>query len=269
MISSRAVPRLAALAACILLGASLASQPSQAQRVADSGGNKPVDAGRFNVTVGGRNVGVEDFRIEASGDSLIATAIVSQYHPGAGFTDTLKKKIRFVADAFDYGLRSYQSLQSFRGRVIERGLSVNDTTYTTYRNEGPGGVMNAYALPPGRVFVLDPPVFTNFDAMCMNLGKTAFQTRPVTLLMMTVNIDTVITATATDRGRKTITWAGKPVLARHVTLGDAAATYDLWIASDGRMLRLEHEGSKLRVERVAPPLARRAPRRPATRTGSG
>lgn len=220
-----------------------------------------VDAGRFTVSVAGRTVGTENFSIQNAGDTLIATARVFQFHPEGDRTDTLFKTVRFVVDAFDFGLHSYNSVQRFRGRTVVRGITIADTTYTSYRQVGGRGSGNTFLLPPGRVFVLDPPVFINFNVVCLNLKNRVFQTRPVTMLVMTPDQDTVITATAKDVGRETIRWAGRPVVARHLTLGDSNVTYDVWMNSEGRLLRLEHLPTHLRVERQGPAVRRRAPRR--------
>src|SRR5258706_744152 len=221
-----------------------------------------VDSGQFTVTVGGRFVGKEHFTLfKTGGDSLTALVSLMQLHPGAERTDTLQKSVQFAVDGFDYGLHSYNSVQLFRGQRVTRSIQVNDTTYTSYREVGTKGEGNTFVLPPGRLYVLDPPVFTNLEVVCLNLKNRMFHTRPVTMLMMTTTTDTVVTATVTDLGRDTIRWAGRPVPARHVTLGDANASYDVWLHDDGRMLRLEHSPTQLRVERTNPA----TPRPPARR----
>jgi hypothetical protein len=219
-----------------------------------------VDSGQFTVTVAGRVVGRERFSlIKGGGDSLTANVTLMQFL-GDGQTDTLKKSVKFSVDGFDFGLHSYTSVQSFRGQTVTRAIVINDTTYTSYREVGKNGEGSTYLLPPGRIYVLDPPVFTNLDVVCLNLKNRIFRTRPVTMLMMTTTADTVITATVTDAGRDTIRWAGKSLAARHVTFGDQNASYDVWLHDDGRMLRLEHLPSRLRVERAAPTAARPARR---------
>jgi hypothetical protein len=225
-----------------------------------------VDSGQFTVTVGGRLVGREHFSLfKTGGDSLTALVNLVQFHPGNEGTDTLKKSVQFAVDGFDYALHSYNSVQMFRGQRVTRSILVNDTTYTSYRETGSKGEGTTFLLPPGRLYVLDPPVFTNLDVVCLNLKNRLFHTRPVTMLMMTATRDTVVTATVTDLGRDTIRWAGRPVPARHMTLGDANASYDVWLHDDGRMLRLEHGPSQLRVERANPASTRPAARRTRAR----
>lgn len=225
-----------------------------------------VDSGQFVVTVAGRLVGREHFALfKSGGDSLTAVVNLVQFHPGEEGTDTLEKSVQFAVDGFDFALHSYNSVQRYRGQSVTRSILINDTTYTTYRQIGSKGDGNTFVLPPGRLYVLDPPVFTNLDVVCLNLKNRMFHTRPVTMLMMTVARDTVITATVTDLGRDTIRWAGRPVPARHMTLGDTTTSYDLWLHDDGRMLRLEHGPTQLRVERANPTVSRPARRRARAR----
>ena len=225
-----------------------------------------VDSGQFTVTVAGRLVGKEHFTLfKTGGDSLTALVNLVQFHPVDQRIDTLMKSVQFAVDGFDYALHSYNSVQMFRGQRMTRSILINDTTYTSYREMGSKGEGNTFMLPPGRLYVLDPPVFTNLDVVCLNLKNRMFHTRPVTMLMMTTTRDTVITATVTDLGRDTIRWAGRPVAARHMTLGDANASYDVWLHDDGRMLRLEHGPSRLRVERTHPAVSRPVARRTRAR----
>jgi hypothetical protein len=128
---------------------------------------------------------------------------------------------------------------------------------------GTRGEANTFLLPPGKVFLLDPYVFVNFDIVCLNLKGRVFRTRPITMIVLTPDRDTVITATATDLGQEAIRWAGRPMQARHLTLGDSLVVYDLWMGPDGKLVRLEHRPTQLKVERVAPPLKPRAARKPS------
>lgn len=225
-----------------------------------------VDSGRFTVTVAGRVVGHETFSLQTASDTLVASVELRQFHTGEnGGTDTLLKMVRFAVDTFDFGLRSYTAMQKFRGQSLMRAIVIADTTYTSYTQTGVYGEGNSFLLPPGRIYVLDPPVFTNLDMVCLNLKNKIFKTRPVTMLMMTPSSDTVVTATITSLGRDTIQWAGKGTSARHLTLGDGTVVYDMWIRDDGRLLRLEHKGTQMRVERGAPTARRRTTRAVAHR----
>jgi hypothetical protein len=224
-----------------------------------------LDSGQFTVSVAGRVVGHERFSLQSASDSLVASVELRQFHPGDHGTDTLLKMVRFAVDSFDFSLKSYTAMQKFRGQSIMRAIVIADTTYTSYSQMSGGGEGNTFLLPPGRIYVLDPPVFTNLDMVCLNLKNKVFSTRPVTMLMMTPTRDTVITVTVTSLGRDTIQWAGRATGARHVTLGDENITYDVWMQNDGRMLRLEHRGTQMRVERDPPAAKRRSARRPVHR----
>jgi hypothetical protein len=239
-------------AAALLLATALAAAQTPATTI--------VDKGEFRTTSSGRVVGNETFSIERYGDSVVVMARVNVLMPGDQGTDTLRKQIASAADAFDYGLKTYSAIQKFRGQTLKRGVVVADTTFTSYREGRTSGEGSTFTLPPGRVFVLDPHVFTNFNVVCLNLRNRVFKQRPVTMIYLGPAPDTVIVATATDLGPETIRWGGRAVPARHLTLGDSLVTYDLWMKPDGGMLRLEHAPTGLRVERVAPVIRPRRPR---------
>src|SRR5205085_10278587 len=69
---SRLLPRLAGLAAALLLALALRPESLSAQGLSwgptGAEGAQWVDSGRFEITSAGRKVGVEHFQIKSSGD---------------------------------------------------------------------------------------------------------------------------------------------------------------------------------------------------------
>jgi hypothetical protein len=96
-------------------------------------------------------------------------------------------------------------------------------------------------------------VFVLFDVMCRDLGSTSFKSRPVSVILLRDENDQVTQINATDHGSETIQWAARPVVARKVSFGDSYSTFHTWIHPRGYMVRLEQEGSGLRVERDPSP----------------
>jgi hypothetical protein len=244
-----------ALRASLFLGLFLGFPPHAPTRAADG----MVDQGTFTVTSAGRVVGTEEFALEARGDTIMGYSKVQQFHGTAGEVETLVKRAGFVMRALDYALIFYKSGHEIRGKTLQRWIQIHDTTFTSYRQVGMQGSGTAFQLPPGKLFVLDPYIYTNFAILCLNLKGRAVQSRPVTMIVLDPDRDSVITATANDLGQVPFRWGGRPLQARHLTLGDAGITFDLWTGPDGKLLRIEHRPSQLRVDRVAPPLKARQP----------
>jgi hypothetical protein len=101
--------------------------------------------------------------------------------------------------------------------------------------------------------VLDAQVFMLFDVMCRDLGTKTFKQRPVSVILLRDEQDQVTQITATDMGADTIRWAARPVVARKLRFADSYSTFNAWVGPRGFMLRLEQEGSGLRVEREPSP----------------
>jgi hypothetical protein len=100
-------------------------------------------------------------------------------------------------------------------------------------------------------------VFVLFDVMCRDLHTETFKQRPVWVIVLRDEQDEVARVTATDMGNETIRWAARPVVAHRLKFADSYSTFHAWIGPQGYMLRLEQEGSGLRVEREPSPPVKR------------
>ena len=134
-----------------------------------------------------------------------------------------------------------------------------DTALTVYHEEKEGpGVASRMIAPPGRLFVLDSGIYSLFNLICLKLHDQGFASRPITLLTLSAAADTIVEAQVTDLGTETIRWGARPVQARKLQLKDRDTVFLVWVNSDGKMLRLVHEPSGLRVEREPPAVKRRS-----------
>lgn len=215
-----------------------------------------IDKGTFKVYQRDRALGTETFEFDSRGDSLTIFSHVVQILPGPDGDLAIDKQVVLVVGSFDYDLRFYQSKLKAGGKDLTRGLIVNDTAFTSYRESSTaGGAGDRFHRPPGRTFVLDGQVFVLFDVMCRDLGARTFKQRPVSVILLRDEEDQVTQITATDMGPDTIRWAARPVVARKLRFADSYSTFNAWVGPRGFMLRLEQEGSGLRVEREpSPPL---------------
>jgi hypothetical protein len=246
-----------ALALAVATGALVSAGPVHAQAT------PLADKGTLLISLFSRPLGTENFVIETHGDSLVIGSETLQVLPTATGADTLRKIMRMVLMSFDYDLKVYESHQRYRGSNIKRAVVPHDTTYTVYRESSTSGVGDAYARPPGRMFVLDGQLFTSFDLVCRSLKGRAFEKRPLWMLVLSTR-DSMIEVTATDLGPEPIQWGGRTVQARKMTIADAETRFVLWMGTDGRMLRLEQQDRGLRVDRE-PPEVKPATKRAAAR----
>lgn len=214
------------------------------------------DAGRYAVMVHGKPVGTEDFTCEVSGDSVIITAkstttLAARGPDGAPLV--MEKKMAFITDAFDFGLRTYLSDQVVGGDSLMRGVepTSGDTLFSVYRQDTRGGSGDRLVLPPGRLFIVDsPPLFATFAFICRTLNDKSFDHRPISLFVLGER-DSLIEATVSDLGHEVIQWGARPVTTRKLRIADANTEFLAWVSPAGQMLRFEQPAIGLRVERRA------------------
>ena len=224
-----------------------------------------LDSGRFVIYDHGREAGTEAFAYQLSGDSLVVSATSERRLRGAdGSLRPLVKRMELVANALDYGLRRYVSNLDFDGHHDVKGIAPGDTLMSVYSERDSVGVGDRLVRPPGRLFVMDPLMFTLFDVICRNLAGESFERRPVELITLGPK-SSIEEATATRGGLDTLHWGGAVVHARRYDLADSSSRFVAWVDAHGRMLRLEFAAAGLQVERQ--PLARggRPVRRPRRR----
>ncbi len=219
-----------------------------------------LDEGSFIVRQSQQPVGAEIFTLEKRSDSLVLTSSAHYSGTSQGKTVEAKKSVDVVLTAFDYAILSYQSSYDSGNQLDQRSVSVFDTTITVYRDSNERGEGTAYALPPGRFFILDSGAFALFGILVRNLSHTSFQQRPVAILVLGPT-DTLLDARISRVGKETLRWGARPLVADHFRLTDQISAFDIWVHPDGRMIRLEAPTQGLRVERQPPamkPARRRA-----------
>lgn len=219
-----------------------------------------LDEGVFIISQYGKPVRAEEFAIQRMGDTLLVRAASLVSRPGQA-ERPVDKSMVLIVGPFDFAMGSYWSQQIAGPDTLRRGVEVTpgDTVLTVWRQINGGGVGDVLAMPPGRMYILDPPLFTTFNFIGRTLQGKVFDRRPIKVFVLGAR-DSIVDATVTDAGNESIRWGGRPVLARKLIIADAATSFTAWFAPDGRMLRLEQARDSIRVDRKAPPLKRQAPR---------
>jgi len=251
-VSGVAVTALAAVAIAV------APRPSSAQEV--------VDSGRFLISQNGRPIRTEEFSFQQIGDSLVVTSnswLLADPAVGqaAWIADSTSRTASFdkgatlVVGAMDYGLREYWSAAAIGPDTMRRAITLGgvdvDTAYTSYREFDGAGTADRLMLPPGRVYILDQPLFTTFNVIVRSLANSTFDHRPITMMVLGAR-DSVLQATVTHLGTETIRWGARPVVARKLRIADTRTAFTAWASQDGRLLRLQQPQAAITLERIAP-----------------
>jgi hypothetical protein len=264
----------AALAAGLAAGAAflllIAPQRSCAQS-APSGGNNlglllssqgdVLDDGVFIISQKGKPVRTEEFAIQRTPDTLLVRAASRVALPGQA-ERPVDKKMVLVVGPLDFAMGNYWSELSAGPDTLRRGVEVapGDTLFTLWREVNGAGIGDTVEMPPGRVYILDPPLFSVFNFIGWTLQGKACDRRPIHVFVLGVR-DSMVDATVTDVGTETIRWGGRPVQARKLVIADQTTSFTTWFTPDGRMLRLEQPRDSIRVDRKPPPLKRQPPRK--------
>jgi hypothetical protein len=214
-----------------------------------------LDSGRFAAFSNGVPVGIEDFQYEWRNDTVFVTSRVSRLRKASdGSVKKYSKSMELIADHADFGLFGYLSNESFDSVNVSRQILASDTSITVVLESNGHGAADKLVRPPGRLFVVDGAIYTMFDVVGRNLHGRLFGTRPLPLVVLADSNYTEI-ATVSPDGIDTLSWAGRPVITERMVLSDSTTSLRLWVAPDGRMLRLESTTSDLVVLREAPPAA--------------
>ena len=256
---------LALLAALVLM----ALHPARGARAADAPAIAAVDSSVLVVFENDLPVATEHNVFQNMGDSLVMVATTQRdFVDEHGGPHPLKKSLLLVVDSRDLGLIRYLSNQDFNGHQIVRGLIPADTSMTYYIEMDGGGNADQVVQPPGRLFVMDSQMFSLFDVVSRSLARKTFTTRRVQLLALLPDSLASPLATVTALGADTLLVAGKKQRVQHYTFEDPSARFELWSDAQGRLVRLVHAESGLRVERVPATAAAAGSAKPAHKTSA-
>jgi hypothetical protein len=223
-----------------------------------------LDQGRFVIMSGGKRVGTEDFTFRILADSLcLLSKSLTLQDPGDGKADTVDKQVFMAVGKDDYMLHTYQSNQTFRGKVQVRGIVMGDTLFTLYREYDGHGQGDRLVLPPGRMYVMDSRLYSLFELLFLSLQGQTFQQRPVLMLALG-DRDTLVEATVARAGRDTLQIGGKPTVTARWRLSQGPVTLDMWTDAKGRVMRIAHRPTGLVVERQPEAVK---PSHPSTKPG--
>jgi hypothetical protein len=209
-----------------------------------------LDTGTFEVYQDDRALGTETFAFERHSDSLFIHCQVRQEIPSPNGTLSLEKSMRLLTKEFDGALVLYESVQTVNEQRLVRAIVPTDTAMTVYREDDRAGEGRTIVRPPGKIYIIDPQLFTLFDIICREFGSREFDERRIRLFVLAAE-DTTVDALVTDMGTETIRWGAKPVQARKLRIGDTTSEFFAMVGPQGYMLQLLQPSTGLRVVRKA------------------
>jgi len=239
------MPKPLRTALLLALVTALAPPPVRAQAPA------PSDSSQLVVFEHDQPVAHERNYYTNMGDSIVVEAETTrQFTDDKGQRHPFRKTMVLAVDSHDLGLIRYFSNQEFDGHRINRGVLAGDTSMTYYIELDGGGNADRVVQPPGRLFVMDSQMFSLFDVLCRSVVNKTFETRRVQVIALTTDSLAAPLATLASAGFDTLRLGKATVRAHHYTFEDPSARFDLWADPKGRLVRLTHAESGLRVERA-------------------
>ena len=204
----------------------------------------------FEIWSGDTRLGTEKFRIYASHDTLITTSTVRLDGASAGSALPFEKRTTFLQRAFDSYPLMFQISQQPRSDTTAT-MSLNcvfrDTSVTIYKEALQRGVGTAVALPPGRLYILEPGVYLQVQLLLADFLAGSQEKRRQAVLIPSV--EQVVDLYLTRGPVEAIVVRGKRVDAQRIDFTDKLTSLVGWVDKNGRMWKLEAPGQGLRVER--------------------
>ena len=204
----------------------------------------------FDIYNGANRLGTEKFRIYASHDTLITASTVRLDGASPESPLPLEKRTSFLQRAYDsYPLVFQITAQprSDSSNTMALNCVFRDTVAMIYKEEGGRGVGNSVALPPGRLYLLEPGIYLQVQLLLTDFLAGTQQTRKQPVLIP--SLGQVVDLYLTRGPMEAVVVRGKKVDAQRVDLTDKMTNLIAWMSSDGRMMKLEAPGAGLRVER--------------------
>jgi hypothetical protein len=235
--------------ACALVSFALFASAHPA-RAAVVDGYQVKQQASFEIYTGETRLGTEKFRIYVTNDTLISASTVRL--DGAEPTSPLpfEKRSTFLQRSFDSYPLVFQIVQQPRIDTLQTmalNCAFRDTVVIIYKESGQRGVGVSVALPPGRLYILEPGIYLQVQLLLADFLAGSQETRRQPVLIPTS--EQVVDLFLKKGPVEPIVVRGKRIDARRIELTDKLTSLVAWMDPDGRMWKLEAPGQGLRVER--------------------
>jgi hypothetical protein len=226
----------------------------------------------FDIYNGQTRLGTEKFRIYATHDTLITASTVRLDGAPKDSQLPFEKRTSFLQRAYDSYPLVFQITEQPRSDTTET-IALNcifrDTVATIFREEKGRGVASSVALPPGRLYLLEPGIYLQVQLLLADFLAGSQQTRKQPVLIP--SMEQVVDLWLTRGPMEPVVVRGKKVNAQRVDFTDKLTKLVGWMDTSGRLLKLEAPGQGLRVERGPEITAKKTTptKKPATAKRSG
>jgi hypothetical protein len=204
----------------------------------------------FDIWSGDVKLGTEKFRVYATHDTLITASTVRLDGAAPGSALPFEKRTSFLQRAYDSYPLLFQITEEPR-RDTTATMALNclfrDTVAVIYKEANGRGVGTTVALPPGRLYLLEPGIYLQVQILLADFLAGSQQTRRQSVLIPSA--EQVVDLYLTRGAIEAVVVRGRRVDARRVDLTDKLTNLVAWLDKDGRLMKLEAPGQGLRVER--------------------
>jgi hypothetical protein len=183
-------------------------------------------------------------------DTLITASTVRLDGAGPESSLPFEKRSTFLQRSFDSYPLVFQIVEQPRIDTLQT-MALNcvfrDTVAVIYKESKQRGVGTSVALPPGRLYILEPGIYLQVQLLLSDFLAGSQQTRRQPVLIPSA--EQVVDLFLTRGPLEPIVVRGRKVDARRVDFTDKLTNLVGWMDDQGRLLKLEAPGQGLRVER--------------------
>jgi hypothetical protein len=204
----------------------------------------------FDIYNGQTHLGTEKFRIYASHDTLITASTVRLDGLSKDSPLPFEKRTSFLQRSFDSYPLLFQITEQPRGdttNTMALNCIFRDTVATIYKEASGRGVGTSVALPPGRLYLLEPGIYLQVQLLLADFVAGTQEKRKQPVLIPSA--EQVVDLWLTRGPIEPVVVRGKRIDAQRVEMTDKMTNLVGWLDSSGRMVKLEAPGQGLRVER--------------------
>ncbi len=211
----------------------------------------PQDSAKFEIYQDDRLLGIEDYRTFKTGDTLVITSALDLSGAREGSTLPRFKETMFLRKAdSSYPIVFHVTELARDSTQTSLNCVFRDTTVVIYRENKRGGVGDALALPPGRLYLLEPGIYAQIQTLLGDFVQSSQNKRKQSVLIPAVG--QVVEVTLSRGPRENLGQDRFLVKTTRVDMTDKLTTLSAWMDSGGRMWKLEAKAQGLRVERLLP-----------------
>ena len=207
-------------------------------------------------------LGIEEYRLYRTNDTLIVGS--TWRLTGAGEESDLprQKNTTFLRRADSSFPLVFQVTELARDTLNSKAINCvfSDTSVMIYHEMRGSGKGESIALPPGRVYILEPGIYAQVQTLAADFVQRPQERRKQPVLIPSAR--TVVDLYLTRGERERLGQDGFVVETTRVELTDKLNRLVAWVDDQGRMWKMEAPGNGLRVERSLPPVAEKTKAKP-------